>query len=114
MIPTEVILSQPHSLLLLNTELPGKNPGWKNDLLAVYSEAQKKGIPFYFVSTNRDSANTIYSQMGFKNIVVLSCDFTAIRTAARANPTLYYTKQGTIAGKWSYANLDEALEALRK
>jgi len=111
---TEVILSQPHSLLLLNTELPGKNPGWKNDLLAVYSEANKKGIPFYFVSTNRDSANTIFSQMGFKDIVVLSCDFTAIRTAARANPTLYYTKQGTIAGKWSYANLDEALETLRK
>ena len=111
---TEVILSQPHSLLLLNTELPGKNPGWKNDLLAVYSEANKKGIPFYFVSTNRDSANTIYSQMGFKDIVVLSCDFTAIRTAARANPTLYYTKHGTVAGKWSYANLDEALEAIKK
>src|SRR6187549_871519 len=111
---TEVVLSQPHSLLLFNTNLPGKNPGWKNDLLAIYSEAGKKGIPFYFVSTNRVSANTIYSQMGFKNITVLSCDFTAIRTAARANPTLYYTKQGTIAGKWSYANLDEALEALRK
>jgi hypothetical protein len=52
--------------------------------------------------------------MGFKNIVALSCDFTAIRTAARANPTLYYMKHGTVAGKWSYANLDEALEALKK
>lgn len=111
---TEVVLSQPHSLLLFNTNLPGKNPGWKNDLLAIYSEAGKKGIPFYFVSTNRDSANTIFSQMGFQNIVVLSCDFTAIRTAARSNPTLYYVKQGIVAGKWSYANFDEALEALKK
>jgi hypothetical protein len=111
---TEVILSQPHSLLLFNTNLPEKNPGWKNDLLAVYSEANKKGIPFYFVTNSRDSAIMVYSQMGFNNITVLSCDFTAIRTAARANPTLYYMKQGTVAGKWSYANLDEALEAVRK
>ena len=111
---TEVVLSLPNSLLLFNTSLPEKNPGWKDDLLAVYSEANKKGIPFYFVTNNRDSAIMVYSQMGLKNITVLSCDFTAIRTAARANPTLYYTKQGTVAGKWSYANLDEALEALKK
>ena len=111
---TQVILSQPNSLLLFNTNLPEKNPGWKDDLLAVYSEASKKGIPFYFISTNRDSASTIFSQMGFKDIIVLSCDFTAIRTAARANPTLYYMKQGIVAGKWSYANFDEALEALKK
>jgi len=111
---TEVVLSQPNSFLLFNTSLPEKNPGWKDDLLAVYSEANKKGIPFYFVTNNRDSAIMVYSQMGLKNITVLSCDFTAIRTAARANPTLYYTKQGTVAGKWSYANLDEALEALKK
>ena len=110
---TEVILSQPNSLLLFNTNLPEKNPAWKEDLQLVYAEAGKKGIPFYFVTTNRDSANTIFSQMGFKNITVLACDFTAIRTAARANPTLYYMKQGIVAGKWSYANLDEALKALR-
>src|SRR5215203_5419067 len=110
---TEVILSQPHALLLFNTNLPEKNPGWKDDLLAVYSEANKKGIPFYFVTNNRDSAIMVYSQMGFKDITVLSCDFTAIRTAARANPTLYYTKQGTVAGKWSYANLNDAKLAIQ-
>jgi hypothetical protein len=52
--------------------------------------------------------------MGFQNITVLNCDFTAIRTAARSNPTLYYIKQGNVAGKWSYANFDEALESIRK
>jgi uncharacterized membrane protein YphA (DoxX/SURF4 family) len=111
---TEVILSQPASLLLFNTNLPEKNPAWKEDLLDIYSEAAKKRIPFYFVTTNRDSANTIFSQMGFKNITVLACDFTAIRTAARANPTLYYMKQGIVAGKWSYAKFDDALEALKQ
>ena len=52
--------------------------------------------------------------MGFKNITVLNCDFTAIRTAARANPTLYLLKNGTVVGKWSYAEFDDALETIKK
>jgi hypothetical protein len=52
--------------------------------------------------------------MGFQNITVLNCDFTAIRTAARSNPTLYYIKQGTVAGKWSFANFNEAKAAIEK
>lgn len=111
---TGVILSQPKSLLLFNTDLPGNDPAWKDDLLAVYEEASKKGIPFYFVTNNRDSAITVYSQMGIKNINVLSCDFTAIRTAARSNPTLYLVTHGVVKDKWSYANLDEAKEAIEK
>ena len=111
---TGVILAQPKSLLLFNTDLPDKNPAWKNDLLAVYEEANKKGIPFYFVTNNRDSAIIVYSQMGIKNFNVLSCDFTAIRTAARSNPTLYLLSNGYVKEKWSYANFDEAKKAIEK
>ena len=111
---TEIVLSQSKALLLFNTDLPGKSPAWKSELLNVYAEADKKGIPFYFITNNRDSAILIYSQMGFKDINVFACDFTAIRTAARSNPTLYLIKQGTVAGKWSYANFEEAAEAIKK
>lgn len=111
---TQTILSEPNALLLFNTILPGTNPSWKDELQAVYAESLKKGIPFYFISSNRDQAIKIFSEMGFKNINALNCDFTAIRTAARSNPTLYYIKQGTVAGKWSYANFEEALEAIRR
>ena len=111
---TGVILAQPKSLLLFSTDLPGKDPAWKNDLLAVYDEANKKGIPFYFVTNNRDSAMTVYSQMGIKNGNVLSLDFTAIRTAARSNPTLYLLNHGVVKEKWSYANFDEAKKAIER
>jgi uncharacterized membrane protein YphA (DoxX/SURF4 family) len=111
---TLVILSQPKSLLLFNNILPDKDPAWKNDLLAVYAEAQKKGIPFYFVTTNRDSAIAIYSQMGFRNINVLSCDFTAIRTASRAVQTLYLLNNGRVEAKWSHANFGEAKKVIEK
>lgn len=111
---TGVILSQPRSLLLFTTELPGKAPAWKEELLAVYDEATKKGIPFYFVTNSRDSAVIVYSQMGIKNVNVLSCDFTAIRTAARSNPTLYLLSNGIVKDKWSYAEFDEAKKAIQK
>ena len=111
---TTVILSQPKSLLLFNNILPGNDPPWKNDLLAVYAEADKNGIPFYFVTTNRDSAIAIYSQMGFRNINVLSCDFTAIRTASRAVQTLYLLNNGRVEAKWSHANFDEAKKVIEK
>lgn len=111
---TAVILSQPKSLLLFNNILPDSEPAWKNDLLAIYAEAQKKGIPFYFVTTNRDSAIAVYSKMGFRNINVLSCDFTAIRTASRGVQTLYLLSNGRVEAKWSYANFDEARKAIEK
>ena len=111
---TGVILSQPKSLLLFNTDLPGNDPAWKKDLLVVYEEANKKRIPFYFVTNNRDAAITVYSQMGIKDINVLSCDFTAIRTAARSNPTLYLLNNGIVKDKWSFANFDEAKKAIEK
>src|SRR5688572_13993495 len=111
---TGIILAQPVSLLLFNTELPGKDPAWRDELLGVYEEANKKGIPFYFVTNNRDSAIAVYSQMGIKNCNVLSCDFTAIRTAARSNPTLYLLNHGVVKDKWSFANFDEAAKALKK
>ena len=111
---TGIILAQPVSLLLFNTELPGKDPAWRDELLGVYEEANKKGIPFYFVTNNRDSAIAVYSQMGIKSANVLSCDFTAIRTAARSNPTLYLLNHGVVKDKWSFANFDEAAKALKK
>jgi hypothetical protein len=45
---------------------------------------------------------------------IFKCDFTAIRTAARANPTLYFLKLGTIEGKWSYHEFDNAFNHLNK
>ncbi|HET9745346.1 MAG TPA: BT_3928 family protein [Chitinophagaceae bacterium] len=109
---TSTILSLPQVLLFFNTELPRKTPSWKNDLLEVYTEATKKGIPFYFVYSDRESAINLYSKHGFTNPQGLSLDPTAIRTAARSNHTLYLLKQGNIAGKWSYAKLDDAKQAI--
>ena len=109
---TSTVLSLPQVLLFFHTELPRKTPSWKNDLLEVYTAANKKGIPFYFVYSDREAAMNRYSTLGFTDAQGLSLDLTAIRTAARSNQTLYLLKQGNIAGKWSYAELDDAKQAI--
>ena len=52
--------------------------------------------------------------MGFQNMNVVACDGKIIRAASRANPTLYFLKSGVVAGKWSYANFDDAKKAIAK
>ena len=46
------------------------------------------------------------------HIPLFGCDATAVKTAARADPTLYLLKKGTILDKWSYANLDMAIPSI--
>ncbi|RYE12587.1 MAG: DoxX family protein, partial [Sphingobacteriales bacterium] len=50
----------------------------------------------------------------FQHFTPLLCDATAIKTAARANPTLYLLKEGVIVDKWSYADLDRAFKAVQQ
>lgn len=111
---TETVLSMPQVLLLFNTEKHDSSPIWKDELLALYADANKKGIPFYFVAAAMDQTFADFSKMGFQNVNVLGCDIKIIRAAARVNPTIYYLKKGTVAGKWGYANFDEATKGIQK
>jgi uncharacterized membrane protein YphA (DoxX/SURF4 family) len=111
---TSEILSAPKAILVFITELPAASPKWKNEFSELYSSAAKKGIPFYIITKDRQGTTELFSKMGFGDAKVLSCDFTAIRTAARVSPTLYLLQQGNVEGKWSYANFDDALSAIHK
>ena len=48
----------------------------------------------------------------FPQLFPLRSDGTAIKTAARHNPTLFLINQGTIIEKWSAVDLDAALKTI--
>jgi len=76
----------------------------------ILTMAKAKNIPFYMITSDYDKVMSRVTQIGAAaNVIVLKCDITAIRTAARANPTLLLLKKGNIIGKWSYADFDHAL-----
>ena len=64
----------------------------------------------FFVTADATSVEDYLSKNGIADHVqVLKCDGTAIKTAARANPTLYLLKQGIILNKWGYADFENAI-----
>lgn len=81
----------------------------------ILTMARSKRIPVFFITGDYDNLMVRVGQQGVPgDVTVLKCDATAIKTAARANPTLYLLKKSTILGKWSYADFGRALPAVNE
>jgi len=77
--------------------------------------AKAKRIPVFLITGDYDNLMERIQHMGIAaDVTVLKCDATAIKTAARANPTLYLLKGGTILAKWSYADFGKAIPAVNE
>lgn len=109
---TQLILSQPYAILLFieNFSIPVSK--WERKFAEVYAAAKEKNIPVYLVSSRPDLAAKEISTTSFADIQIFSCDFTAVRTAARVSPNLYLLKEGTIVDKWSRHGFGSALKSI--
>jgi hypothetical protein len=104
---TTIILGMPQSLLLFE-EKP-EFGDWEKTFKEIQLTAEKNNIPLFIVTSSVEE----YQRSKTTSLPVLKCDFTAIRTAARANPTLYFIKSGTVERKWSYADLKKAVTTVK-
>jgi hypothetical protein len=111
---TQQILNRPgFQLMLISRNFPKSNPQWNKQFILLYTLARSKNIPVILVTSNRQEASSYLNVNGLdKDIPVFGCDATAVKTAARADPTLYLLKKGTILNKWSYASLDMAVPGI--
>ena len=87
---------------------------WADVLAAVMSQAEKENIPGFLVTNIPIDELRTDPPPVFMEFTPLRCDATAIKTAARTNPTLYLVKKGTIVRKWGYADFGEAVRFLLK
>ena len=111
---TDIILSKPYCILLFCENFSTPVSKWQKSFSEIYSEAKNKNIPVYLVTTSPEEALKVIRATSFADIPVFKCDYTAIRTAARANPCLYLLENGVIIEKWSYKNMNEIKERLSK
>jgi uncharacterized membrane protein YphA (DoxX/SURF4 family) len=104
---TVALLSEGGDKILLFLK-DGYKPGeWITKMEMISNEAAKKNIKGFLV-TNLDIEQT---RAGFLPLLMaLRADGTAIKTAARYNPTLFFVRNGTILKKWSAVDLDDALK----
>lgn len=82
---------------------------WQDGFAEMVTDAGKKHIPVYIVSSAVARLKPAINNTPFKTVEILSGDNTMIRTAARTNPTVYVLRRGTIEGKWSYRNFDKVM-----
>jgi uncharacterized membrane protein YphA (DoxX/SURF4 family) len=105
---TAIVLQLPYSLLLF--EIKPTTGDWEKSFKEIRLNAGKRNIPLFIITTSIEE----YFKMKSTDLPVFKCDFTAIRTAARANPTLYLLKNGTVENKWSYADFEKASSEIKK
>jgi len=107
---TQAVLSIPgYSLILFVQHGYERKGNWTGVLESIATVALRKKIEGFLVTSISIDALTINPPQAFTVFTPLLCDATAIKTAARANPTLFLLKQGVIVDKWSYADFDRAL-----
>jgi hypothetical protein len=98
---TAAILSLPQCFLLFCENFKKPVSSWQKDFQRLIEFAAVKNIPVYIVSSTQREAKKAIASTSFATIPIFECDYTAIRTAARTNPCLYFLKQGTVVNKWS-------------
>jgi uncharacterized membrane protein YphA (DoxX/SURF4 family) len=108
---TQAILDQKgYKLFFFAKDLEEYPTPWMKAFSLILTMIKAKQVPIYFITGNYDHVAAWTEKAGISpEVAIFKCDATAIKTAARANPTLYLLKNGVILHKWSYADLEQAL-----
>ena len=113
---TQAILNQKGTMLFLfvkddmNSNYDRKE---NQQLREIAAYAKTKNMPLYLITNTRE-AMAEFASATKDSVTTFLCDAVAIKTAARANPTLYLLKDAVIQGKWAYADFGKADEWIRK
>lgn len=102
---TEQVLTTatPYYLLFLK-DIDAHADKWITSLQQLMST--HKGALFFVVTAQKVSTQTFLRKHHIMVSDVLTADGTAIKTAARANPTIFAMKGSVVQGKWSWADFD--------
>jgi len=110
---TQTILDQDFAILLFIQDFSTPVSSWQDEVTRIYNEASLRNIPMYAVTNRLSEAVKHFSATPLRDIPVMKCDFTAIRTAARTNPTIFLLQKGTVIGKWSHRRSDQVVEKIQ-
>lgn len=106
---TVAILNQGFSYALLFVNDFSNYNEWHNkDFDSLVNILASKRLPLFVVTSKKDEAIKLLGNQ--KNVAILVCDGTVIKTAARVNPTYFFMQMANIKGKFSYADMDDVLK----
>lgn len=104
---TEAILNSQESYYLFFLEFPSKHTdGWINDFKD-FTKSSRGKAKVYVITSQRSLAESLLTKHGIVVDAIFTSDATAIKTAARSNPTLYLFKGPVVQQKWGWASIDK-------
>ena len=108
-----VLQDSGYKLILFMKDIDEAGTGWMPDYKKILELNNQKGFSSYIVTASTaDRIAAFESNWPLDNTTILSCDPVPIKTAARANPTLYLLKGGDILGKWSQPGFTKAIDLI--
>ena len=111
---TEIVLNKSKYYLFFIKDLDGGDEKWLNSFSDLHKQAQKEDKPIFVVTANPKKAQQYFNLIHDFKVQVYTCDGTAIKTAARANPTLYDMKGPIVQGKYSWADIEQVSKPEKK
>ncbi|MDE3235998.1 MAG: DoxX family protein [Bacteroidota bacterium] len=105
---TQGILNQQQDYVLLFAKDMEHTAEWKDNFEKICKVAQQKKIPVAIVTADADKAVSI-----FPKAVILKCDGTVIKTAARVNPTYLMMRGAVVKDKISYVDAKKVFNYLQ-
>ncbi len=111
---TAAILGQSRAYyLLFINDLDSYPSNWDKDKLFI-EKAVAENKPVYFITGQPEKVKEKFAgkiMIGGKvyEPLIFTCDVTAIKTAARANPVVFSMKGPVVQGKWSWADFGEII-----
>ncbi|HMO62904.1 MAG TPA: DoxX family membrane protein [Ferruginibacter sp.] len=107
---TETVLNQPEYYLFFIKAFEKNEIKWLDDFKKLATYAKKQNKPLGIVTSIPQEAGQFFNNFNGLNLPVYTCDVTAIKTAARANPALLVMQGPVVKAKYSWADLDEVFE----
>ena len=106
---TEAILNNPGEYYLYFIKDVAKDTArWLDDFKKLYNIAKQKNRSVIIIASQASAAQQFFNDQNNFNVPVLSCDATALKTAARTDPELYLMKGPIVQKKWGAAAIDRA------
>jgi uncharacterized membrane protein YphA (DoxX/SURF4 family) len=95
---TAQVLAEPRAVLVFVLNY-NEFQKWLPDFKDWYAKARSKNVPLFVLTPETAKGKVLFNSAGLTDVVLLSCDYTAIKTAARAVPVVYLVEKGTIKAK---------------
>ncbi len=108
---TETILNKAHYYLFFIKNMEeAVVDRWQSVFRDVVKKARDSKIAIYVVTSDTKNADAFFNQVNSFGLPIYTTDATAIKTAARAVPTMFVMKGPVVQAKYSWADLDELLK----